>query len=332
MAASLCLPLLHNTETVWYVIPIGITSRSRLTMYYYMSHRCNMLAEILLVLAGHQSSLFLEDNSLHPDFAALLHPGEKQCFESLGLIACRYRTIKFSCRHLSQTPSRYVCAMCAKLNEILKNEYESLVVSTEAKILTKDDAFVGQGSFVPLSSIRATFSEWDSPLAALEVLLRQVEQTRHWPPGQLIDLLLEKSNTGVHRVSKIMSQLAQAVQRTWKTQLQMFLVHGSIATIDPLLTSDFAFLPGAVPSCIPYSTKSSIIYIGRAIATLKSSKWHKQIPSSLSIEHTRLLESVMPQDRHTFDDAIATVRTDISEWLWSNVLTVKDVEDTVDFL
>jgi hypothetical protein len=291
-----------------------------------------MIAEILLVMAGHASSLFLKDNTLHPDFAALLHPGERQCLESLGMIASRYRNIRDACRRLSQSPSRYVCALCAKLNSILKDEYESLVVSTEANILLKDDAFVGHGSFVPLSAIRATFSEWDSPLAALEALLKQVEDRDDWPPGQLIDLLLEKSNTGVHRISRIISQLAHAVQRTWKTQLQMFLIHGSISVKEPLLSEDFEFVPGAVPSCISYQTKMSIVYVGRAIATLKSSKWHKQIPALMSIQHTRLIDSAMPQDLHNFDDAIAKVRLDISEWLWSNVLTLKDVEDAVDFL
>lgn len=283
-------------------------------------------------MAGHTSSLFPVDHNLHEDFASLLHPGEKQCLESLGLVALRYRRIKSACVRLSQSPSRYVCAFCAKLNDILKNDYESLVVATEAKILKKDDEFVGQGSFVPLSAIRATFSEWDSPLAALESLLHQVEVTPNWPPGAFIDLLLGRSDTGVHRISRIMSQLAQAVLRTWKAQLQMFVIHGQVATTDPLLSEELAFTKGAVPSCISRSARSSIVYVGRAIATLKSSKWHKQIPSTMSLEHTRLLDATTPQDRHAFDDAIATIRIDISEWLWSNVLTLQDVEDAVDFL
>lgn len=114
-----------------------------------------MIAEVLLVLAGHQSSLFPNDHTLNPTFAPLLHPGEQQCLESLGLIAFRYRKIKASCSALSRTPSRYICALCSKLNHILKDEYEALVVETEAKVLKRDANLVASGSFVPLSSIRA---------------------------------------------------------------------------------------------------------------------------------------------------------------------------------
>ena len=34
-----------------------------------------MISEILLVLAGHSSSLFPSDHTLHPAFTPLLHPG-----------------------------------------------------------------------------------------------------------------------------------------------------------------------------------------------------------------------------------------------------------------
>lgn len=115
--------------------------------------------------------------------------------EALGQIALRYRNIKAASSRLSQSPSRYICAFCSKLNEILRDEYESLVVETEAKILNKDDNYVGQGSFVPLSSIRATFAEWDSPLIALESLVSHLESQPIWPAGTLIDLLLVRVST-----------------------------------------------------------------------------------------------------------------------------------------
>ncbi|KAH8120084.1 Spc98 family-domain-containing protein [Phellopilus nigrolimitatus] len=291
-----------------------------------------MIAEILLVLTGHSSSLFPEDSNIHPDFVPLLHPGERQCLESLGLIAFRYRTIKAACSRLSQSPSRYICAFCSKLNEILKDEYESLVVETEAKILNRDDDYVGQGSFVPLSAIRATFAEWDNPLAALEFLMSRLEEAPSWPAGSLVDLLLARSETGIHRVSSIMSRLAEAVQRIWRTQLQAFVVHGSLSSNEPLATSDYVLDDNAIPSCVSGSARESIAYIGRAIGTVKALKWHNQIPSSLSLNHSRLLDTVLPQDQHAFERVIAQIRADISEWLWSNVLTMHDVEDAVDSL
>lgn len=291
-----------------------------------------MIAEILLVLAGHSSSLFPTDHTIHPAFATLLHPGEQQCLNSLGQIAYRYRSIKSSCSKLSHSSSRYICALCAKLNEILKDEYESLVVETEAKVLRRDDNLVGRGSFVPLSSIRATFAEWDSPLAALESLMEHLEKTSVWRPGPLIDLLLERSETGIHRIAVIMSRLAVAVQRVWRAQLQSFLIHGTLAVTDPIASETYVLHSESIPSCVSAQARDSITYVGRAIGTVKAARWHKQIPSTLALEHTRLLDTVLPQNHHDFEQVISQIRVNVSEWLWLNVMTQKDVEDAVDSL
>ncbi|RDB28962.1 Inorganic pyrophosphatase [Hypsizygus marmoreus] len=291
-----------------------------------------MIAEVLLVLAGHSSSLFPVDHTLHPSFAPLLHPGEQQCLESLGLIAFRYRKIKGACNRLSQSTSRSICALCATLNHILRNEYEALVVETEAKVLRRDASLVASGSFVPLSSIRATFSEWDAPLTALASLVDELESEKHWRPGPLIDLLLTRSHTGVHRVADILSRLSVAVQSVWRTQLTAFLVHGTVSQVDPLASEQYAILGGSIPSCVSAQSRDSIAYVGRAIGTVKAAKWQKQLPRSLTSEHTTLLETVLPEDQHAFDLVVSQIRTNVSEWLWLNVLTQKDVEDAVESL
>jgi gamma-tubulin complex component 4 len=307
-----------------------------------------MIAEVLLVLAGHSSSLFqglLNLNFVHeslsshldqhidPALVPLLHPGERQCLESLCVIAFRYREIKKTCATLSQSPSRYICALCAALNQILKDEYETLVVETETKILNRDTDFVASGSFVPLSSIRATFSEWDAPLVALESLTKELEaEQEKWKPGPLIDMLMIRSKTGVYRVSSILGRLSKAVQRVWRAQLIAFVIHGSLSTVDPIASTSYAFLDGAVPSCVSVQTRASIAYVGRAIGTVGGAKWHKQLPRSIASEHTAILEGVLPEDQYAFDRAIADVRTNVSEWMWLNVLTRKDAEEAVDSL
>ena len=77
-----------------------------------------MIAEILLVLAGHPSSLFSTVGQVDASYKHLLHPGEQQCLEGLARIAERYKRIKTFCAKQSQSSSSYICAMCAKLNEI----------------------------------------------------------------------------------------------------------------------------------------------------------------------------------------------------------------------
>ncbi|KAF9469850.1 Spc98 family-domain-containing protein [Collybia nuda] len=317
---------------------VGLTGFLEHASRHCWSHRllfllaCNMIAEILLLLAGHSSSLFPVDHTLHPSFAPLLHPGEQQCLESLGLIAFRYRKIKASCGVLASSPSRFVCALSTTLNNILKKEYESLVVETEVKVLKRDASLVASGSFVPLSSLRAIFAEWDSPLAALMSLIDELESEEHWRPGPLIDMLLARSHTGVHRIADILSRLSISVQRVWRTQLTALLVHGSLSSVDPLASENYILLEGSIPSCVSAQSRDSIAYIGRAVGTVKAAKWQKQLPRSLATSHTILLETVLPENQHAFDFILSQIRTNVSEWLWLNVLTREGVEDTVNSL
>lgn len=312
-------------------VPLAVTT---VFPKLYLSRHSSliMIAEVLLVLAGHSSSLFPTDYSLNTAIIPLLHPGEQQSLEALGLIAFRYRKIKTSCAILSRSPSRYICALCATLSHILKEDYESLVIQTETKVLKRDSALVASGAFVPLSAVRAIFSVWDAPLAALAALVKEVESEKEWKPGPLIDLLVARSKTGVHRIADIISRISVAVQRVWRTQLTAFLVHGSLSSVDPLAGADLAIRRGSIPSCVSSQSRESIAYIGRAIATVKGVKGQKQPPRSLAIDHTTMLEGVLPVDQHAFDLVISQIRVNVGEWLWLNVLTKKDVDDAVDSL
>lgn len=186
-----------------------------------------VVAEILLVLAGHSSSIFTAEESnqppkVSPSFADLLHPGEIESLQSLSRVAWRYNQIKIAKRTLCSPNSagqvsKYLSALYSTLNNILKTEYEALVIETEAKVVKRDDAFVASGSFVPLASLRATFAQWDAPFAALHSLLERLARSAdgtspplgeppRWPPGKLIDMLLERANTGVGKIESIMSR------------------------------------------------------------------------------------------------------------------------------
>lgn len=292
-----------------------------------------MIAEILLILAGHSSSLFPNDHSIDPALVPLLHPGERDCLESLCRIAHRYRVIKSITSSLSKSSSQYISALCAALNQILKQEYEALVVDTEAQILKREADFVASGSFVPLSAIRATFSEWDAPLVALESLMKELEDTpEKWKAGPLIDLLISRSRTGVHRIASILQRLSKSVQRVWRSQSATFMIHGTISPTEPIATANYTLIETATPACISEHTRASISYVGRAIGTIRAAKWRIQLPRELASKHSTILESVFPEDRHRFDRAIFAIRTNISEWMWLNVLTQKDAEDAVDSL
>jgi gamma-tubulin complex component 4 len=296
-----------------------------------------MIAELILLLAGHPSALFLDSGKLDPAFEELLHPGEQQSLEYLSRIAGRYRTLKSSGGSLSGT-SEYLSSMMAAVRVVL-SEYENLVVQTEAKVLQRDDEIVASGSFVPLASLKATFSQWDGPLAALESLINHIQRLgpTNISPGSLIDLLLERSRVGVERVSEIMADLALAVQRVWQVHLTAYVVHGALSPKDPFAKANPHQLNARMmPNCVSPDSRESIAYVGRAIATVKAARGHRsqqqQLPRSIAVMHTKMLSKVLPQDRHVFDSVMTQIRVNVSEWLWTTVLTRKDVDDALDSL
>ena len=304
-----------------------------------------MLAELLLILAGHPSSLLVNagDGTLTctPALAELLHPGEVDTIQFLAnQVASRYRHVLDACARLVSA-SRYVAALCRAVLDLLQEQYDDLIVKVEALILHRDSSIVASGSAVPLSAIKAHFSVWAAPLAALCALFSELEKdctpatNPLWFPGPLLDLLLSRgARSGVETIADIFSRIARAVQYVWKTQLASFILHGSpeeFATPDT-----FVPYPTSLPSCLSSTAAESIAYIGRSIAVVREqttrSRQRLDLPRDLTAEHAELLANVMPEDRHKFDEVIATIRTNVSEWLWNRVLTRKDVDETIDSL
>ncbi|GAB1524194.1 hypothetical protein RhiTH_007347 [Rhizoctonia solani] len=290
-----------------------------------------MLAEVLLIMSGHASSLLEPDGTIAPAFAPLLHPGEQQVLKELATLASQYRKLKQTCPILGQQ-SQYMSSLCAALIEIL-TEYEDLVVETEARILKRDSELVANATVVPLSAVKATFSIWNVQFAALRLLIDQLEagppglDGTRWPPGPLIDLLLQRARTGVQRVAHVINRLALAVQRVWRSHLLAFLVHGILDAADPLarVADGYKLNPECVPSCVTPQTREAIAYIGRAVAVVGVG-----VPRQLAIVHARLVGRVLPQDRYAFDGAVERIKGNISEWLWTRVLTKADVIGAVE--
>ncbi|GJJ09549.1 hypothetical protein Clacol_003772 [Clathrus columnatus] len=295
-----------------------------------------MIAELLLVLIGHDSSIF-QNSKINPAFAQLLHPGEQHVLESLAELAVRYQKIRSFCQsYPTNNNNRYVAVVCSTILFILTTEYESLVVETEAKILKGDIAYVSRGASIAVSSIRAIFSEWDAPMKALELFIDRLEQKPSWPPGPLIDLIMDRTDSGIQTVSNIFSKIFLAIQKLWSSDLTAFLVYGTVSDNLPLIIekspSVFVFQEASMPCCVSEHIKSSIIHIGRSVTAVKRVPNAKQIPRDMSMEHTKLIGNLSLQDIHQFEDGINQIKNTISEWLWINILTKEDVEETLESL
>ena len=334
-----------------------------------------MICEILCVLAGHRSALFDDEAHVVLDFVPLLHPGEVEILQSLARLAHRFVRIRTAANQFrlsyntyihgesSHSTSEYLSTLGNAIHDVLL-EYEDLVVSTESRILKRDDELVGGQSFVPLSSIKAVFSTWEAPMAALDTLIEEIyhgtdvkgeietpntsgkAQLPYWPPGRLIDLLLLRAENGIQRVSHIMTKLAEALQRLCMIHLTAFMLHGSLSALQPLATmtedetgmsirdiSSLVVQENMIPSCVTAETRESIVYVGKAVAIMASQgNAHAQLSRGMIVEFAKMLSGVLPQDGFAFDRAIGEIRKAISEFLWAHILKYKDVIEAVEFL
>lgn len=166
-----------------------------------------MLAEVLLVLAGHPSAFFVPTPNVSPTTFSIasslteyLHPGETVSLNTLGQLAFDYtkardwatRTVARSREAVlaeSLSASRkgkgravdealatndalgvYYSVLATGVLHALR-DYELLVIEVEAKVLSMDPSMVqDERGYVPLSALVASFTPWHSRLAALASL------------------------------------------------------------------------------------------------------------------------------------------------------------------
>lgn len=327
----------------------------------------------------------------------------------------------------SVAPSAHLAALCSTLLRLLRS-YEALILTTETQILGRSADFVANGAFVSLATVRAAFAQWEAPLAALDrlvdSLVRGPEHERQtpsvtastqgpsshdhrtapprssvqWTGGLLIDLLSQRADTGVGRVSECMCALRAAVEESWLNRLVAWVCYGDDGTaalderqgnsqlrdalvewndsgsepltskgaspatpeaesqVEALVDSPWRFRPHALPRSISATTADAILYVGRALSTVRYSSAaaassagahvpHRSsarsvstsaraLPEGLTAQHVQLLRNAnaRPSQPLEFAQAIARIRDDVSEWLWRNVLTTETVVGALEAL
>jgi hypothetical protein len=283
-----------------------------------------MLAELLLVLAGHPSSLFIPNAPCpsppttlvtSPHLAEYLHPGEIASLNTLAQLAFRYRKVrawatstqqrgrdallaealtgrsgKGKARVIDDAPGVYLSTLASSLLDVLR-EYDVRIVETEARILALDPELVQDGmGYVPLSSVVATFDDWQAPMAALEHMVDIISAPSSsldsaWAPGRLLDFLHNSTQTGNPRLRGIFTAILKSVETLWLTHLSAFLLSGHAPSTstpsNPAIALDVGSDPlspqhriyrleeNMYPSCIPAATRESILFVGRVAATLR---------------------------------------------------------------
>lgn len=282
-----------------------------------------MLAELLLVLSGHPSAFFIPSPSptsvpttlaVSSSLADYLHPGEIASLHTLGQLAFNYSTIrrwangiqkrareavlasavKGKHKAVDDEVDQYLSTLAGSLLDAL-GDYEILIVTTEARVLAVDPALVqDQQGYVPLSSLIATFSPWQAPMAALANLVNTLSNEKP-TPGRLLDLMDGLSQTGDPTLERIFTKMLDGLRHLFLIHLVVFLLHGLAPIASSPTTPSIALDIGPDPlspqhrvyalnedlfaSSIRGVTRESILYVGRVAATLR--REGRSLPKSL---------------------------------------------------
>lgn len=330
-----------------------------------------MLAELLLVLGGHPSSLFTS-TGVSTELAAYLHPGEVASLNTLCGLAADYTRVRHWAestqtlaraavlasskrkgkeKEIENDPGQYVAVLAGAVRDVLE-DYESLLVETEALVLSRDPATVqpipngssstsdskASAGYVPLSLLLATFDAWHAPLSALAALVTYLEEDR--TPGELMQHLSEASDTGHPALRSMFTRLLQRLWELWLSHLVVFLLDGVAADESSLSSPALGLDAGADPphrlyklnsDLLPRSvggpTRESILYVGRVAATLK--REGRALPRSL-VEKAR--RDIMASKPEELDAAVQRARAEVGEWLWRHVLTGEQVAEAIESL
>jgi gamma-tubulin complex component 4 len=335
-----------------------------------------MLAELLLVLAGYPSAFFSTSvNSIGKETLTVadslreyLHPGEVASLNSLAELAYAYTKVKTWAIDVQrkgreavlseslaassregrskgkqkqvdavEAPSLYLCTLAGSVLDAL-DDYTVLVVDTEARVLSMDPGLVqDRHGFVPLSSLVATFSSWQAPMAALadlvETISRPPESTdagtqSAWTPGQLLDVLYEQTQTGNPLLRQIFTTLLASLHHLFLTHLVAFLLYGlaapSSSPTSPSIAIDigadalspqhrvYSLNPDLLPRHVRSNTRESILYVGRVAATLR--REGRSLPSTLvDALRTEVMKVTGVEDGAGLDEAIQRARADVGE-------------------
>ncbi|KAF9910463.1 Gamma-tubulin complex component 4 [Linnemannia zychae] len=212
-----------------------------------------MLHELLITLSGYPGDIFRpfpKEPEIATTFAItdfpLLHPAEKEGLNRLAQLGFYFRafnTFITSCRSSSQQcrrqpngeaddtpapPGLYLRAMANALDRKLQS-YRQVIVQTEAAILSGEDNL---GGIVPLSTISGRFAPFQLVFPTIAKLLSDIQTAAlteaPYTGGRLIDLLQDRSASGVPIQKEWLTELLQGCCAVMLRQITSWVIYGQI--------------------------------------------------------------------------------------------------------
>ncbi|RIA87379.1 gamma-tubulin complex component protein [Glomus cerebriforme] len=307
-----------------------------------------------------------------PDFP-FLHEAEKSSLERLAALGFYYRKLtnfldkqrgrnenneSSETIETQNTPSgSFLHALSNAINEVLADFHKSIIES-EIRILSKED---NMGGIVPISQLVSAFNEYYIILPHLNQLIIDIEQNPVKYFGcRILNLVIDKCDTGVPELREIMLKLLHACHEVMYKHIASWLVYGQL--VDPFgeffikdkaLKSNptqiqeqfsrsrwhrrFILDESFIPNHISNNVSKSILFVGKAIATVRNSakpyEKHSKFPDQLASLHLQYLLELSSRPifhQIELENVVNIIRNNVAQWLWQVVLTGDKVVECLE--
>ncbi|CAG8511446.1 6042_t:CDS:2 [Funneliformis caledonium] len=348
-----------------------------------------MLHELLLTLSGLSGDLFVPYPSepetattykIPPEFP-FLHEAEKSSLERLAALGFYYRKLtnfldkqrgrnennenhgsvglqKDNETSLKSTPhGSFIHALCNAINEVLA-DFHKTIIESEIRILNKED---NMGGVVPISQLVSAFSEYYIILPHLSQLILDVENNPVKYFGcRILNLIIDKCNTGVPELREIMLKLLHACHEVMFKHITSWMVYGQLVDpfgeffikdrtlqYNPIEIQEqfsqtkwhrrFILDESFISNNLPNDVAKSILFVGKAIATVRNStkpyEKHSKFPDKLASLHLQYLLELSSRPifhQIELENIVNIIRNNVAQWLWQVVLTGDKVVECLE--
>ena len=311
--------------------------------------RRTMLHELLLVLQGHESSLFKPwpPHPSSPQTIVLdstldnIHPSERAAVNALTHLSFLHKSLRTTISHTVHSHSSIVVrAVLSAVQNPHLNAFQEAVQDVERMILTRDTSVVAAYDIVPLARLSTLLGEWDTRINYLHRFVSNImsESTG----AQVLNQLQQDQNTGYPEIAEIVMKLIAVGEETWLRQVSSWVLYGRIPQLG---CSDFFIQPSTDPNVspldenafvvdwsrwpkhLPRETGSSILFIGRALARIEmQSPTHRISSQKILKTHLHCLNTLQfPLSSSILAKSINSIRLSLSSSILSSLLPLDTI-------
>ncbi|CAJ0823814.1 20798_t:CDS:2 [Entrophospora sp. SA101] len=267
----------------------------------------------------------------------------------------------------------FIQALCNSINDILK-DFQKIIIESEMGILNKEANMCG---IVPISQIVSAFGDYFIILPNLYQLINELKEdsdNNKYFGCRILNLMKEKCNSGIPELRSIMLILLQTCHKVMYQHITSWIVYGHLQDpygeffVKDLTTKShkkidnndkdnnnhqfiqsswhrrFVLDESFIPNHISIDIAKSILFVGKAIATVKNSgkssslssssyNSNSALPQEIRSLHLKYLMELSSQPifhKSEFESTILTIRHNVAKWLWQVVLTGEKVIDCLE--